>query len=105
MGTKTKSEFFRAIYRRYRKARLLVKTQILEEFCHVCGYNESTPLRTFNGPATQFKPPAKRRRRSHTHSYQALAILQAIWKASGYPGLCGEKDLTKTRPADNMPAS
>jgi len=38
-----------------------------------------------NGPAPQFKPPAKRRRRSPTYTAQALSILQAIWEASGYP--------------------
>src|SRR5215831_2110620 len=39
MGKKTKWEYFRAIYLRYRKASMAEKTQILEEFCEVCGYN------------------------------------------------------------------
>ena len=85
MGTKSKWEYFRAIYQRYCKASLLVKTQILEEFCHVCGYNRKYAIAKLNGPAPQFKPPAKRRRRSPTYTAQALAILQAIWEASGYP--------------------
>jgi hypothetical protein len=86
MGTKTKWEYFRAIYQRYRKASLSVKTQILEEFCHVCGYNRKYAIAKLNGPAPQLKPPAKRQhRRSPTYSSQALAILQAVWEASGYP--------------------
>ena len=85
MGKKTKWEYFRAIYQRYRKASLSEKTQILEEFCHVCGYNRKYAIAKLNGPALQFKPPAKRRRRSPTYTAQALAILQAIWEASGYP--------------------
>ena len=85
MGTKSKWEYFRAIYQRYRKASLSVKTQILEEFCHVCGYNRKYAIAKLNGPAPQFKPPAKRRRRSPTYSSQVLSILQAIWEASGYP--------------------
>jgi transposase InsO family protein len=86
MGTKTKWEYFRAIYQRYRKASLSVKTQILEEFCHVCGYNRKYVIAKLNGPAPQLKPPAKRQhRRSPTYSSQALAILQAVWEASGYP--------------------
>jgi hypothetical protein len=85
MGTKSKWEYFRAIYQRYRKAGVSVKTQILEEFCHVCGYNRKYAIAKLNGPAPQFKPLAKRRRRSPTYSAQALAILQAIWEASGYP--------------------
>jgi predicted nucleic acid-binding protein len=51
MGTKSKWEYFRAIYQRYRKASLLVKTQILEEFCHVCGYNRKYAIAKLNGPA------------------------------------------------------
>jgi hypothetical protein len=85
MGTKSKWEYFRAIYQRYRKGSLSVKTQILEEFCHVCGYNRKYAIAKLNGPTPQFKPPAKRRRRSPTYTAQALAILQAVWEASGYP--------------------
>ena len=51
MGTKSKWEYFRAIYQRYRKASLSVKTQILEEFCHVCGYNRKYAIAKLNGPA------------------------------------------------------
>ena len=36
-----------------------MKTQILEEFCHVCGYNRKYAITKLNGPAPQFKPPAK----------------------------------------------
>ena len=85
MGKRTKWEYFRAIYQRYRKASLSMKTQILEEFCHVCGYNRKYAIAKLNGPLPQFKPPAKRRRRSLTYSSQALSILQAVWEASGYP--------------------
>jgi hypothetical protein len=62
-----------------------MKTQILEEFCHVCGYNRKYAITKLNGPTPQFKPPAKRPRRSLTYSSQALSILQAVWEASGYP--------------------
>ena len=85
MGTKSKWEYFRAIYQRYRKASLSVKTQILEEFCHVCGYNRKYAIAKLNGPTPELKPPPKRRRCALTYSSQALAILQAIWEASGYP--------------------
>jgi hypothetical protein len=85
MGTKSKWEYFRAIYQRYRKASLSVKTQILEEFCHVCGYNRKYAIAKLNGPTPPFKPAAKRPRRSLIYSSQALSILQAVWEASGYP--------------------
>ncbi len=85
MGKRSKWEYFRAIYQRYRKASVSVKTQILEEFCHVCGYNRKYAIAKLNGPAPQLKPPAKRQRRSPTYTSQALSILQALWEASGYP--------------------
>lgn len=86
MGSKTKWEYFKAIYQRYHKASLSVKTKILEEFCQICGYNRKYAIAKLNGPAPQVKAPAKRsRRRSPTYSSQALAILQTIWEAAGYP--------------------
>lgn len=85
MGAKTKWEYFIAVYQRYRKASLSVKTKILEEFCQVCGYNRKYAIAKLNGPAPQLRPLAKRRRRSPTYSSQALAILQAVWQAAGYP--------------------
>jgi hypothetical protein len=97
MGTKTKWECFRAIYQRYRKASLSVKTQILEEFCHVCGYNRKYAITKLNGPAPQLKPPPKRQRRSRTYTSQALAILQAVWEASGYPWSVRLKALPKRK--------
>lgn len=85
MGKKTKWEYFRAIYHRYRKASLSMKTKILEEFCQVCGYNRKYAIAKLNGPAPQVQAPAKRQRRSPTYSSQTLSILQAVWEASGYP--------------------
>jgi hypothetical protein len=97
MGTKTKWECFRAIYQRYRKASLSVKTQILEEFCHVCGYNRKYAITKLNGPAPQLKPPPKRQRRSSTYTSQALATLQVVWEASGYPWSVRLKALPKRK--------
>src|SRR5919108_432875 len=85
MGKKTKWEYFRAIYQRYRKASISAKTQILEEFCQVCGYNRKYAIAKLNAAFPQLKPPAKRQQRSSKYSFQTLAILQAIWEASGYP--------------------
>src|SRR5262245_47462915 len=85
MGKKTKWEYFRAIYLRYRKASMAEKTQILEEFCEVCGYNRKYAIAKLNGPFPAPKTPAKRHPRSSQYTSQALSILQAIWEASGYP--------------------
>ena len=85
MGKKSKWEYFRAIYPRYRKASTAEKTQILEEFCKVCGYNRKYAITKLNGPFPAPKTSAKRHQRSSKYTSQALSILQAIWEASGYP--------------------
>jgi hypothetical protein len=85
MGKKTKWEYLRAIYPRYRKASTAQKTQILEEFCEVCGYNRKYAIAKLNGPFPEPKTPAKRHPRCAKYTSQALSILQAIWEASGYP--------------------
>ena len=85
MGKKSKWEYFRAIYPRYRKASTAEKTQILEEFCKVCGYNRKYAITKLNGPFPGPKTSAKRHQRSSKYTSQALSILQAIWEASGYP--------------------
>jgi hypothetical protein len=85
MGKKTKWDYFRAIYQRYRKASVSEKTQILEEFSQVCGYNRKYAIAKLNGPAPQLKTAVKRPRRSPKYTFQTLSVLQAIWQASGYP--------------------
>ena len=85
MGKKSKWEYFRAIYPRYRKASTAEKTQILEEFCKVCGYNRKYAITKLNGRFPGPKTSAKRHQRSSKYTSQALSILQAIWEASGYP--------------------
>jgi len=37
MSQKSKREYLRAIYPRYRKATIAAKSQILDEFCKICG--------------------------------------------------------------------
>ena len=50
MGRKSKWEYLKAIYQRYHQAERVLRQQILDEFCQVCGY----AIRLLNGP-----PPKK----------------------------------------------
>ncbi len=84
MGTKSKWEYFKAIYQRYRKASGVTKRQILSEFCEVCGYNRKYAIWKLNGPAPEAEPP-RRARRSSTYTSQTLSILEAIWEQAGHP--------------------
>jgi hypothetical protein len=76
MGKKSKWEYFRAIYPRYRKASSAEKTQILEEFCEVCGYNRKYAITKLNGPFPEPNTPAKRHKRCSKYTSQALLILR-----------------------------
>ncbi|MGH7772017.1 MAG: integrase, partial [Candidatus Binatia bacterium] len=88
MSRKSKREYLRAIYLRYRKATIAAKSQILDEFCKICGYNRKYALRLLNGPcpdrpANNYAGP--RRKRKRTYGPQLISILTAIWQAAGYP--------------------
>jgi len=86
MGKKSKFEYFKAIYHRYRDASHQIKQVILNEFCRVCGYNRKYAIRKLHGP-----PPEELRERDRTrdrdvvYSGTALDVIGRVWEASGYP--------------------
>jgi len=52
MSGKTKWDYLKAIYVRYRKASKPLRSRILDEFCQVCGYNRKYAIRLLSGPGT-----------------------------------------------------
>jgi len=84
MGQKSKWEYFKAIYTRYRKASKEIRALILNEFCQVCGYNRKYAIRLLNGPAPQ-KSTALRKTRSPSYPAKVISVLSLIWEAAGYP--------------------
>ena len=77
MGHKTKWEYFRALYERYRKAGREAKRVMLNEFCWNTGYNRKYAIRLVNGPAAG-KPAGRRpRRRRPRYGRPGLSILAA----------------------------
>ena len=84
MSQKSKWEYFKAIYTRYRKASKDTRKQILDEFCQVCGYNRKYAIRLLNG-----LPPQKTKQQAKTrmplYGSQVISILSAIWQAAGHP--------------------
>jgi hypothetical protein len=64
MGKNSRREYFRAIYKRYRRAGLAEKGQILDEFCRVCRYqpevcNSEVEWAGPGGDAPPRTPPPK----------------------------------------------
>jgi hypothetical protein len=45
MSQKSKWEYLKAIYTRYRKVSKELRALILDEFCQVCGYNRKYAIR------------------------------------------------------------
>jgi hypothetical protein len=84
MGQKSKWEYLKAIYTRYRKASKEIRALILNEFCQVCGYNRKYAIRLLNGPAPR-KSTVLRKTRSPSYSAKVISVLSLIWEAAGYP--------------------
>jgi hypothetical protein len=73
MGTVTKREYLQAIVPRYRQARRKGKQAILDEFCHLCGYNRKYAIRLLRR-----KPPHLRQRRGPRPRYSPNQIFGEI---------------------------
>ena len=84
MSFQGRLEYLRGIYDRYAQASQRVKGGILDEFCQVTGYHRKYALRLLNGRAPGARP-RRRRRRAATYPPGLIVILEAIWKAAGYP--------------------
>lgn len=85
MSHRSRWEYFRAIYARYRQADRKLKQAILNEFCANTGYHRKYAIRLLNGP-----PPSRVRRgprlpRSPSYGPTVVSVLAAIWEAAGYP--------------------
>jgi hypothetical protein len=85
MSGKSRWDYLKAIYVRYKKVSKPLRARILDEFCQVCHYNRKYAIRLLNGPALQ-KPKATRRQgRRPTYGAKVISSVTAIWEAAGYP--------------------
>lgn len=85
MSGKSKWDYLKAIYFRYRKASKPLRSRILDEFCQVCRYNRKYAIRLLNGPAPQKTNTPIFKGRRPTYGAKVIGTLTAIWKAAGYP--------------------
>ncbi len=85
MSQRSKWEYFKAIYERYHRAPQALKRIILDELCHVCGYNRKYAIRKLNTSLLDSPTKAHRRKRPYTYSSQVIRVLCAIWEAAGHP--------------------
>jgi len=66
MGGKSRWDYLKAIYSRYKKVSKPLRARILDEFCQVCGYNRKYAIRLLNGPAPQ-KPEVTKAKGRRPH--------------------------------------
>jgi hypothetical protein len=85
MGAKSRWDYLKAIYSRYKKVAKPLRARILDEFCQVCGYNRKYAIRLLNGPAPQKPEVTAAKGRRPTYGAKVILTLTAIWEAAGYP--------------------
>ena len=85
MGGKSRWDYLKAIYSRYKKVSKPLRARILDEFCQVCGYNRKYAIRLLNGPAPQKPEVTKAKGRRPTYGAKVILSLTTIWEAAGYP--------------------
>ena len=85
MSGKSKWDYLKAIYFRYRKASKPLRSRILDECCQICRYNRKYAIRLLNGPAPQKTNTPTSQSRRPTYGAKVIWALTAIWQAAGYP--------------------
>ena len=81
MGKNAKKAYLEAICLRYRKAKRVDKTKILDEFCAVCHYHRKYALRKL-GAAAQTSSGAKPGKPSRYQRPEVMEPLKKIWLAT-----------------------
>src|SRR3989337_3845101 len=85
MSGKSRWDYLKAIYFRYKKVSKPLRARILDECCQVCGYNRKYAIRLLNGPAPQKPELTTAKGRRLTYGAKVILSLTAISDAAGYP--------------------
>lgn len=88
MGKQAKRAYLEAIRGRYRKSKPSGKTEILGEFCAVCGYNRKYETRLLGRKKSTSQPRRAGRKSKYTHP-QLIEALGRIWLSSDQ--LCSKR--------------
>jgi hypothetical protein len=78
MSLTARREYFAKIWERYRKADRAEKSQILDEFCEVCGYSRNYAIRKLKG---EVDPRKRSGGRKPTYDPAFVHVLCEIWQA------------------------
>lgn len=84
MSKQSREDYYKTVVRRYRNSDKKTKSQVLDEFCEVCGYNRKYAIRKLNTR----KRNHKRRRLGRPKHYKdpiLLSVLFDLWGKQNLP--------------------
>jgi len=86
MRWELRMRYLETVYKRYRKSTKQLKTKILDELCHVCGYNRKYAIWKLSQLPLEDKPRASpKRKRTKKYDQQVFDVVERVWKAANYP--------------------
>jgi hypothetical protein len=97
MERELRMKYLERVYQRYWKASKESKGRILDELCHVCGYNRKYAIWKLRRLVVEGKPKggSKARRRSRRYGGEVFLVLEGVWEASGYPWSVRLKEIVR----------
>jgi hypothetical protein len=94
MERELRMTYLERVYQRYWKASKESKGRILDELCHVCGYNRKYAIWKLRRLVVGGKPKGVRRR-SRRYGGEVFLVLEGVWEASGYPWSVRLKEIVR----------
>ncbi len=85
MRLELRMKYLETIYKRYRQSSKESKGKILDELCHVCGYNRKYAIWKLRELPMEDKPARRKRRGHRRYDYRVLEIVEDVWKRANYP--------------------
>jgi hypothetical protein len=97
MERELRMRYLERVYHRYRKASKESKGRILDELCHVCGYNRKYAIWKLRRLVLEGKSKGglPGRRRSRRYGGEVFLVLEGVWEASGYPWSVRLKEIVR----------
>ncbi len=94
MSKQSREDFYKTVVRRYRNSDKKTKSQVLDEFCEVCGYNRKYAIRKLNTR----KRNNKRKRLGRPKHYKDPILLEVLFDLWGKQNLPCSKRLKAAMP-------
>lgn len=96
MRLELRMKYLETIHQRYRQASKRSKGKILDELCHVCGYNRKYAIWKLSQMplVNKSKAPVKRHR-SKAYGHQVCKIVEEVWEWANYPWSLRLKEIVR----------